>query len=131
MMTKLKQFLFKDNGKVDLILTNDQLVPGEKITGEFLLKGPKNKKKVSRLECDLIKVNAADQSEDMIEIATTIYMSKVIDDQTWTKIPFSYVLPEQLQDRDSHGVYRFRTRLIYGNNVQCIDHDEIKIKEEV
>ncbi|MDG5471879.1 sporulation protein [Jeotgalibacillus sp. ET6] len=129
MITTLKKWIYRDKGKVDLILNHNAMIPGEKITGEFLLKGPKSKKKVSRLECDLMLLDKESGTEKMIEVATTIYMSKVIDDKDWTKIPFSYTLPPTLAKCENHASYRFRTRLIFANNVQSIDHDEIKLSE--
>ncbi|PPA70704.1 sporulation protein [Jeotgalibacillus proteolyticus] len=129
-MDKFKKWVTRDAGKVNLILDRNTLVPGEKITGVFHLKGPKNRKKVSRLECDLMQVDPNSRAEKMVEVATTIYMAKVIDDENWTKVPFSYSLPDQLANYNPEASYRFRTRLIFTNNVQSIDHDEIQLKIE-
>lgn len=123
MIGRFKRMIFRDTGKVDLILDNNRLEPGERIKGEFQLKGPKSKKKVSRLECDLMQVNEENESETMVEIAATIYMSKTIDHESFTKVPFTYSLPENLPQTK----YRFRTRLVFDKNVQCTDHDEIEI----
>ncbi|KIL49130.1 sporulation protein [Jeotgalibacillus campisalis] len=129
MINTLKKWIYRDKGKVDLMLNHHSLLPGDKISGEFLLKGPKSKKKVSRLECDLMLLDKETNTEKMVEVATTIYMSKVIDDKDWTKIPFSYTLPASMAKCSDDASYRFRTRLIFADNVQSIDHDEIKLTE--
>ncbi|WP_227396377.1 sporulation protein [Jeotgalibacillus aurantiacus] len=130
MLARMISALSPGKGKVDLVLNQNTLTPGEKITGTFRLKGPKQKAKVSRLECDLMKFDPDSKEEKAVEIAATIYMSQEIDDKEWKELPFTYVIPEHLAQHDEKCRYRFRTRLIFKNNVQYIDHDELKAEEK-
>ncbi|WP_404407373.1 sporulation protein [Jeotgalibacillus malaysiensis] len=126
MIKKLANMLSPGKGKVDLVLDQDVLIPGSLITGTFYLQGPKKRKKVSRLECDLMAFDPKHLNEKPVEIATTIYMSKEIDRDFFREIPFSYTIPEHLKDKSDQCRYRFRTKLIFEDQVQYIDHDELK-----
>lgn len=126
MFNKLTNIFSTGKGKVDLVLDQNVLIPGSQITGTFYLQGPKKKKKVSRLECDLMAFDPKHLNEKPVEIATTIYMSKEIDATFSREIPFSYTIPEHLKDKSDQCRYRFRTKLIFEDQIQYIDHDELK-----
>lgn len=126
MLTKCMNLLKIGSASIDLVLHKTEFEPGANVKGCFYLKGGWVKQKIKRLECDLIVKNSETNQETMVEAATTILMSKIIDSHSMCEFPFSYKLPTDLHHSEFLS-YRFHTRLIFTNEIKQNDHDEIKI----
>ncbi|RWZ58898.1 sporulation protein [Halobacillus fulvus] len=124
MLKKLRDWLQWKAPKVDLVLETP--VKNRFIEGVFQLYGGWKAQKVSRLECDLIKV-VPGQDPQFIEPVTTVLMSRTIEPNGYDEFPFQYQLPEQLDIEDG-AKYKLQTRLVLENNTKCFDHDELIIQ---
>ncbi|MRH43902.1 sporulation protein [Aquibacillus halophilus] len=109
---------------IDLVLTNNEIVPGGNVSGTFHLQGGWIKQKVERLECDLVKEYPGKKTE-YIEPVKTILMSKMIHSNDRREIPFTYQMPKDLHPSSTGVSYRFQTKIVYTDNMKSIDHDEI------
>ncbi|KIL51884.1 sporulation protein [Jeotgalibacillus soli] len=127
MLSMWNNLFSKRSKHVDLILDSHEFTPGEKVTGSFRLTCGRSKQKLKRLECDLVVKDTNTNEERVIETAATILMSKTLKPDEEAVIPFSYVLPIELASTSQNITYRFHTRLIFNENVNRTDHDDIKI----
>ncbi|WP_407270973.1 sporulation protein [Radiobacillus sp. PE A8.2] len=113
--------------QVELILNTNEIFKGGQVTGVFYLKGGWFKYKIQRLECDLIRESQGEKPE-VVEPVKTILMSRTIDQNEKTEIPFSYQLTQELQPTSSKITYRLHTRLVCSDDVKSKDHDEIIVR---
>ncbi|MCM3787864.1 sporulation protein [Domibacillus sp. 8LH] len=104
---------------IDLLLDKNEFMPGEKVTGSFVIKGGLFEQKLSRLECDLLTGSDEAPAGDAI----MIFMSEHIPPNASKRIPFSFQLPEQL----SESRYYFQTKLCFGEGKKCIGQDPIRV----
>ncbi len=109
---------------VDLVLMQNQIMPGSTVNGSFHLKSGWANLEIKRLECDLVKVTEGKKTET-VDLVTTILMSKKIEAKEKTEIPFSYRIPADLPPSSEGFTYRLNTRLIFSENIKSFDHDEI------
>lgn len=114
------------SAKIDLVLEKEEYVPGECVTGHFLINGGTSEQKLKRIECDLISVNSKDDLESIIE-TSTILTSKKIQCEEVNKIPFKFHLPETLPQSESQLSYKFKTNLIFHEGIKKVDLDGIKV----
>ncbi|WP_050183943.1 sporulation protein [Domibacillus robiginosus] len=104
---------------IDLLLDKNEFMPGEKVTGSFLIKGGLFEQKLSRLECDLLTGSNEAPAADAI----MIFMSEHIPPNASKHIPFSFQLPEQLNESR----YYFQTKLCFGEGKKCVGQDAIRV----
>lgn len=126
MIKKVMSYLNIGSPHVDLVLDNNELKPGEKVTGAFHVEGGWAKQHIKRLECDLVKEFQGDTIET-VDAVTTILMSKSIDANDKVEYPFCYQLPKEIDPSTEYISYRLNTRLIFLDDVKRIDHDEIVV----
>ncbi|MFG6120105.1 sporulation protein [Thalassobacillus sp. B23F22_16] len=126
MITKVLSKLKIGSPKVDLILNRNELTPGSTVSGSFHLHGGWVSQRVNRLECDLVKEQTGRKPE-FVEPVTTVLMSKTIEANDKTEIPFHYQLPEELPPTTDTITYRLRTKIVFKDDVKSFDHDEIII----
>ncbi|SEA23469.1 sporulation-control protein [Thalassobacillus cyri] len=126
MITKVLSKLKVGSPKVDLVLNTKELTPGSNISGSFHLYGGWVRQRVNRLECDLVKEQAGKKPE-FIEPVTTVLMSKTIEANDKTEIPFHYQLPEELPPTTEGITYRLQTKIVFKDDVKSFDHDEIVV----
>lgn len=127
MIKKLLNLINIGTPKVDLILQNTNIKPGDKITGYFELKGGWVTHKMSRLECDFIREYPGGKPE-IIEPVKTLLLSKTLEINSKTEVPFTYQLPLDLNLSAADDVtYRFRTKLVLIDDIKSMDHDKITI----
>jgi sporulation-control protein len=112
---------------IDLLLNENEFLPGGKVTGFFIIKGGWFERKVSRLECDLVSTDKQKHDSQLIGAGITILMSEEIDSKELKRIPFSYHLPKQLSPSSDNKQYYFRTKLCFSDGDKSIDHDPITI----
>mgnify|MGYP001034318554 CR=1 FL=1 len=106
---------------IDLLLDKNEFLPGEKVTGSFVIKGGLFEQKLSRLECDLIK--GSDEAAAPAADAIMIFMSENIPPNASKHIPFSFQLPVQLNESR----YYFQTKLCFGDGKKCVGQDAIHV----
>ena len=123
-------FLHVGSAHIHLILDKKEFTPGEKVTGYFSLEGGWFEQNIKRLECDLVVVDKQEQTEYLIEGAVTRLMSKSIDSKESDQIPFTFLLPAELDSSSGNRSYRFHTRIVFSNGAESIDDDEIKILKD-
>ncbi|WP_085505374.1 sporulation protein [Thalassobacillus devorans] len=128
MIMKVLSKLKIGSPKVDLILNRNELPPGSTVSGSFHLYGGWVSQRVNRLECDLVKEQAGRKPE-FIEPVTTVLMSKTIEANDKTEIPFHYQLPKELSPTTNAITYRLRTKIVFKEDVKSFDHDEIIVRD--
>lgn len=126
MLRKYMSLLGIGSAKVDLIIDENVYRPGEIVNGYFLLKGGTIEQKIKRIESDLVQINKSLDTEKVIG-STTILTSQQIDSEEQSKTPFTFLLPESLEDTTPDVSYRFKTRLIFNEGVKSLDQDHITI----
>lgn len=113
---------------VDLVLEKDAYYPGETVKGNFFIKGGTIKQSIKKLQCDLIKMTKMGQQKVYEIIATTTILThEIIDSDDRAKIPFEFVLPENLMPSTDSLTYRFKSTLVFSKGVDSLDHDHIQI----
>jgi sporulation-control protein len=129
MLRKYMSLLGIGSAKVDLIIDENVYRPGELVNGYFLLKGGTIEQKIKRIESDLVQINKLLDTEKVIG-STTILTSQQIDSEEQSKTPFTFLLPESLEDTTAEVSYRFKTRLIFNEGVKSLDQDHITISNQ-
>ena len=124
MIKKVMSYFNIGSPHVDLVLDNNELKPGDKVTGSFHVEGGWAKQHIKRLECDLVKEFQGDVIET-VDAVTTILMSKSIDANDKEEYPFCYQLPKDIDPSTEYISYRLNTRLIFQDDIIRNDHDEI------
>ncbi|RJS58886.1 hypothetical protein CJ483_01435 [Bacillus sp. PK3_68] len=112
---------------IHLVLDKREFAPGEKVTGYFSLEGGWFEQEIKRLECDLVVTDSKTQTEQLVEGAVTRLMSKSIVSKESDQIPFTFLLPAELDSSSDSRSYRFHTRVVFSNGAKSMEHDEIKI----
>ncbi|MRX73821.1 sporulation protein [Bacillus lacus] len=111
---------------VNLVLECESISAGSKVCGAFHVKGGWIKQHIKRLECDLVR-EVPEKSTEFVDAVTTILMSRTIEVNDESQIPFTYHVPDQLAPSSENVSYRFQTRLVFKDDMICNDHDEILI----
>ncbi|UAT32180.1 sporulation protein [Bacillus badius] len=124
----ISQWFFRfGSAHIHLILDKKEFTPGERVTGYFSLEGGWFEQEIKRLECDLVVTDKQNQTEQLIQGAVTRLMSKSIESKESDQIPFTFLLPDELDSSSGSRSYRFHTRVVFSNGAQSVEHDEIKI----
>ena len=123
MIAKMFCYLKVGSPKVDLVLHSNKIETGGHLSGSFHLYGGWFTQKIKRLECDLVKVSAG--KAQLIQPVTTVLMSDVIESGDQKEFPFRYLVPESLTPTDESCTYRLQTKIVFEDDIQTLDHDEL------
>jgi sporulation-control protein len=125
-LRKAMSLLGIGSAKVDLILEKESFRPGEEVNGYFLLKGGTIEQKLRRIDCDLVMIEKRTEEMTVLD-STTILTTKQIEADEENKLPFTFIIPETIEDSNQHFSYRFNTKLTFNQGVESLDEDVIKI----
>lgn len=130
MFTQLLDLFKITSTNVDLQLNNSKAAPGEELSGVFQIQGGRFKKKVKRLECDLVIEQPEEGTSKVVDNVKTVLMSKTLESNEKTEIPFSYELPKELVPSSDATSYRLHTKLIFTDDIKRYDHDTILVTKK-
>ncbi|MFD1738150.1 sporulation protein [Bacillus salitolerans] len=130
LLRKYMSLLGIGSAQVDLMLSKEVFRPGEYVEGYFQIHGGLIEQEMKRLECDLVKINLYDDSEEVID-SITILTSKKVDSDESNQISFHFKLPDHIAPSSALVSYRFKTRLIFQQGVKSIDQDVIQVLHEM
>ncbi|QDP38981.1 sporulation protein [Radiobacillus deserti] len=128
MINKVLNMMKVGSAKVDLKLASRELKHGEHLTGVFELKGGWVSTKLKRLECDLVR-ECPGKKPEFIEPVKTLLTSKTINLGEQQEIAFSYLIPANLEPSSEDVKYCLRTKVVFMDDVKCVDSDEIVVKK--
>ncbi|KKB44750.1 sporulation protein [Bacillus thermotolerans] len=114
------------SARVDLALEKLEYMPGEVVTGQFLLIGGAVEREVKRISCDLMRLNKGTDKETALE-SITILSSRSIKPEQVERVNFTFRLPEDLQPTEEDVSYWFKTTLHFDEGTASKDQDEIRI----
>jgi sporulation-control protein len=126
LLRKYMSWLGIGSAQVDLLLKKEVYHQGECVEGCFEIHGGLIEQEVKRIECDLVKVNLLDKSEEIVD-SLTMLTSKTVDSEENNQIPFHFTLPSDLTPSSSSVSFRFKTRMIFQHGIKSIDQDLIKV----
>lgn len=126
LLRKYMSLLGIGSARVDLVLEKESVYLGESIKGHFSINGGTVEQQIKRIECDLIKINMSDESEEVVD-STTILSESCIESDDCKSIPFSFYISPTLTPTGQGISYRFKTRLIFQEGVMSNDQDLIKL----
>lgn len=126
LLRKYMSLLGIGSARVDLVLEKESVHLGESIKGHFSINGGTVEQQIKRIECDLIKINISDESEEVVD-STTILSESCIESDDCKSIPFSFYISPTLTPTGQGISYRFTTRLIFQEGVMSNDQDLIKL----
>ncbi|UFT99613.1 sporulation protein [Radiobacillus kanasensis] len=129
MINKVLNMMKVGSAKVDLKLEANELKHGDHLNGVFELKGGWVSSKLKRLECDLVR-ECPGKKPEFIEPVQTLLTSKTINTGEQQEIPFSYQIPAELEPTSSEVKYSLHTKVVFSDDVKCMDSDEIVIKKQ-
>lgn len=120
------------SARIDLVLDRDEVIMGEKVTGQLYVYGGNVKQEIEGLSVDLrLKSHHAKTAQEMEETVCTIEVT----DEEFTlrpgvemKFPFSFVCPYTLPISSINTKYYFMSNLEIDNGIDAKDRDFIKIK---
>lgn len=128
-LRKYMALLGVGSAQIDLVLEKDRYRPGEIIRGKFIVKGGLIEQRLNRIDCDLMMSTEPNESKNgMLLDSITIYTTKVIEPTTTNHIPFTFQLPHSIESR-CNSSYSFKSKLIFKEGIESIDHDAIYILE--
>lgn len=125
-LRKYMSLLGIGSAKIDLILPKETYRPGEQIEAYFLIQGGTVDQRITRIECDLLLENHAEETSRTIE-ARTILSTRTIEAEELNKVPFTFRLPEVVPVPGRDESYRFKTKLTFDQGTESVDQDWIKI----
>jgi sporulation-control protein len=114
------------SARVDLVLDKDYVKVGESVSGYFSINGETIEQQIKRIECDLMKINVTEETEEVVDQATILSASH-IESEDSKKIPFTFYIPQNLEPSSPEINYRFKTRMIFQEGVKSLDQDIIEI----
>jgi sporulation-control protein len=126
LLRKYMTLLGIGSARVNLVLDKDYVKVGESVSGYFSINGGTIEQRIKRIECDLIKMDVAEETEEVVD-STTILSASLIESEDSKNIPFSFYIPSTLEPSSSETNYRFKTRMIFQEGVKSIDQDIIEI----
>ncbi|OES43490.1 sporulation protein [Domibacillus iocasae] len=126
MLRKYMSLLGIGSAKIDLILPKETYRPGEQIQAYFFIQGGTVEQQITRIECDLVLENHAEETSKTIE-TRTILSTRTIAAEELNKVPFTFRLPEVVPVPGRDESYRFKTKLTFDQGTESIDQDWIKI----
>jgi sporulation-control protein len=120
------------SARIDLVLDRDEVVMGEKVTGQLYVYGGNVEQVIEGLSVDLrLKSRHVKTGQDMEVTVCTIEVT----DEEFTlrpgvemKFPFSFVCPFTLPISSINTKYYFMSNLEIDNGVDAKDRDFIRIK---
>jgi sporulation-control protein len=126
LLRKYMTLLGIGSARVDLVLEKDFVKVGESIIGYFSISGGTIEQQIKRIECDLVKVNVQEETEEIVD-TTTILSASFIESEDHKKIPFSFYIQPGIEPSSSMINYRFKTRMIFQEGVKSLDQDIITV----
>jgi sporulation-control protein len=126
LLRKYMTLLGIGSARVDLVLDKDNVKVGESVLGYFSINGGTIEQQIKRIECDLVKLNVTEETEEVVD-STTILSASLIKSEDNKKIPFSFYIPFTIVPSSAEINYRFKTRMIFQEGVKSIDQDIIEV----
>ncbi|KAA0544973.1 sporulation protein [Bacillus sp. BGMRC 2118] len=118
------------SARVDLVLEREDVRLGDSIRGHFSINGGTVEQQIKRIECDLLKIDVTNETEEVVD-STTILSESCIESDVCKNIPFSFYISPSLVPTGQGISYRFKTRLVFQEGVMSLDQDLIKLLPQV